>query len=82
MPEIIGIAAVAANGIIGAGNDIPWRLPADWQRFKSLTMGQVLIMGRKTYDSIGRAVAGSDDLRDHQGSNVARRRRTRGAFSG
>ena len=58
MPEIIGIAAVAANGIIGAGNDIPWRLPADWERFKSLTMGQVLIMGRKTYDSIGRALPG------------------------
>ena len=58
MPEIIGIAAVAANGIIGAGNDIPWRLPADWMRFKSLTMGQVLIMGRKTYDSIGRALPG------------------------
>ena len=53
-PEIIGIAAVAANGVIGAGNDIPWRIPADWQRFKALTMGNVLIMGRKTYDSIGR----------------------------
>ena len=39
MPEIIAIAAVAANGVIGAGNDIPWRIPADWQRFKALTMG-------------------------------------------
>jgi dihydrofolate reductase len=58
MPEIIGIAAVAANGVIGAGNDIPWRIPADWQRFKALTMGHVLIMGRKTYDSIGRALPG------------------------
>jgi dihydrofolate reductase len=58
MPEIIGIAAVAANGVIGAGNDIPWRIPADWQRFKALTMGQVLIMGRKTYDSIGRPLPG------------------------
>jgi dihydrofolate reductase len=58
MPEMIGIAAVAANGIIGTGNDIPWRIPADWRRFKSLTMGQVLIMGRKTYDSIGRALPG------------------------
>ncbi|HEY6686769.1 MAG TPA: dihydrofolate reductase, partial [Propionibacteriaceae bacterium] len=34
-PEIIGIAAVAANGVIGARNDIPWRIPADWQRFKA-----------------------------------------------
>jgi dihydrofolate reductase len=58
MPEIIGIAAVAANGVIGAGNEIPWRISADWQRFKGLTMGHVLIMGRKTYDSIGRALPG------------------------
>jgi dihydrofolate reductase len=58
MSEIIGIAAVAANGVIGAGNDIPWRIPADWQRFKTLTMGHVLIMGRKTYDSIGRPLPG------------------------
>jgi len=58
MPEIIGIAAVAANGVIGARNDIPWRIPADWQRFKALTMGHVLIMGRKTYDSIGRSLPG------------------------
>jgi dihydrofolate reductase len=55
MPEIIAIAAVAANGVIGAGNDIPWRIPADWQRFKALTMGNVLI---KTYDSIGRPLPG------------------------
>ncbi len=58
MPEIIGIAAVARNGVIGAGNDIPWRIPEDWARFKRLTMGQVLIMGRKTYDSIGRPLPG------------------------
>jgi dihydrofolate reductase len=58
MPEIIAIAAVAANGVIGAGNDIPWRISADWQRFKALTMGNVLIMGRKTYDSIGRPLPG------------------------
>ena len=57
-PEIIGIAAVAANGVIGADNDIPWRIPADWQRFKALTTGNVLIMGRKTYDSIGRQLPG------------------------
>jgi dihydrofolate reductase len=58
MPEIIGIAAVAVNGVIGSDNDIPWRIPADWQRFKALTMGNVLIMGRKTYDSIGRPLPG------------------------
>jgi dihydrofolate reductase len=55
---VVAIAAVADNGVIGSGNDIPWRIPADWQRFKRLTMGQVLIMGRKTYDSIGRPLPG------------------------
>ena len=58
MPEIIGIAAVAVNGVIGADNDIPWRIRADWQRFKAVTTGNVLIMGRKTYDSIGRPLPG------------------------
>ena len=57
-PEVIGIAAVARNGVIGAGNDIPWRIKEDWARFKSITMGHVLIMGRKTYDSIGRPLPG------------------------
>ena len=56
--EIVGIAAVARNGVIGADNDIPWRIPGDWARFKQLTMGQVLIMGRKTWASIGRALPG------------------------
>ena len=58
MVDIVGIAAVARNRVIGAGNDIPWRIPEDWDRFKRLTMGQVLIMGRKTYDSIGRPLPG------------------------
>ncbi len=58
MSKIIGIAAVARNGVIGNGDDIPWRIPEDWQRFKRLTTGHVLIMGRKTYDSIGRPLPG------------------------
>ena len=56
--DIVGIAAVARNGVIGADGDIPWRIPEDWQRFKRLTMGQVLIMGRKTWASIGRPLPG------------------------
>jgi len=56
------VAAVARNGVIGAGNDIPWRIPEDWARFKALTMGHVLIMGRKTYDSIGRPLPGRTTL--------------------
>src|SRR5215207_10950613 len=58
MADVVGIAAVARNRVIGAGNDIPWRIPEDWARFKRLTMGNVLIMGRKTYDSIGRPLPG------------------------
>jgi dihydrofolate reductase len=57
-PELVGIAAVARNGVIGADGDIPWRIPADWRRFKALTTGRTLVMGRKTYDSIGRPLPG------------------------
>ncbi len=58
MTELVAIAAVARNGVIGSDGDIPWRIPADWARFKRLTMGQVLIMGRRTYESIGRPLPG------------------------
>ena len=56
------IAAVADNGIIGRGNDIPWRLPADWRRFKATTMGHHLLMGRKTFESIGRPLPNRENL--------------------
>jgi len=52
------IAAVAENRVIGRGNDIPWRLPEDWQRFKATTMGHHLLMGRRTWESIGRPLPG------------------------
>jgi len=52
------VAAVARNGTIGADGGLPWRLPADLKRFRALTMGHPMIMGRKTYDSIGRALPG------------------------
>jgi dihydrofolate reductase len=58
MTEVVGIAAVGANGVIGSARDIPWRIAEDWQRFKAQTMGNVLIMGRKTYESIGRPLPG------------------------
>src|SRR4051812_11802038 len=47
------IAAMAANRAIGIDNRLPWRLPADQRRFKALTMGHPMIMGRRTFDSIG-----------------------------
>ncbi len=52
------IAAVAENGVIGRGGQLPWRLSADLQRFKRLTMGHTVIMGRRTWESIGRALPG------------------------
>jgi dihydrofolate reductase len=52
------IAAMDRTRAIGRGNDIPWRIPGEQRRFKDLTMGNALIMGRKTYDSIGRPLPG------------------------
>jgi dihydrofolate reductase len=57
-PPVALIAAVAANGVIGRDNRLPWRLPADLRRFKELTMGHALVMGRRTYESIGRPLPG------------------------
>ena len=52
------VAAVAANGVIGRDGGIPWRIPGDQQWFKAATTGHVLVMGRRTYDSIGRPLPG------------------------
>ncbi len=48
------VVAAAENNVIGRGNDLPWRLPDDLKRFKSLTIGKPIVMGRKTHESIGR----------------------------
>jgi dihydrofolate reductase len=52
------VAAMSADRVIGRGNALPWKLPADLKRFKSLTMGRTIVMGRKTFESIGRALPG------------------------
>jgi dihydrofolate reductase len=52
------LAAVGANLVIGRAGDMPWHLPQDLAHFKATTMGHTLVMGRKTYDSIGRALPG------------------------
>jgi len=52
------IVAVAGNGVIGSGNQLPWRLPDDLKRFKALSIGKPIVMGRKTFDSIGRPLPG------------------------
>ena len=61
-PALALIAAVAANDVIGAGNRLPWRLPADLKRFRALTTGHAVIMGRKTWESIGRALADRQNI--------------------
>jgi dihydrofolate reductase len=56
------VVAVAENGVIGAQGGMPWRLPSDLKRFKSMTMGKPVIMGRKTYDTIGKPLPGRDNI--------------------
>jgi dihydrofolate reductase len=56
--EIILVAAVAENGVIGRGNALPWRLKSDMAHFRALTMGRPVVMGRKTYQSIGKSLPG------------------------
>ena len=58
MTQVTLIAAVGRNGVIGADNDMPWHLPEDFAFFKRTTMGHPMVMGRKTFDSIGRVLPG------------------------
>jgi len=60
--EFVLIAAVADNGVIGLGGDMPWRLKADLQHFRRLTMGKPVVMGRKTYQSIGKPLDGRSTI--------------------
>jgi len=60
--RIAVIAAVARNGIIGANNGLPWRLAEDMRRFRALTMGHAVIMGRHTWESIGKALPGRQNI--------------------
>jgi dihydrofolate reductase len=61
-PRLELVVAVARNGVIGRGNGLPWRLPADLAYFKRLTMGHPVLMGRRTWDSIGRPLPGRQNL--------------------
>lgn len=57
-PTVSIIVAIAENGVIGRDNGLPWRLSTDMKRFKAITMGKPVIMGRKTWESIGRPLPG------------------------
>ena len=61
-PSLELVAAVARNGVIGQGQSLPWRLPADLRRFRRLTWGHPILMGRRTWDSIGRPLPGRNNL--------------------
>ena len=62
LPAVAIIAAVARNRVIGAGNALPWRLPEDLQRFRALTIGHAIIMGRKTWESLRRPLPGRQNI--------------------
>jgi dihydrofolate reductase len=62
MARVTLIAAMARNRVIGRDNALPWRLPEDLRRFRALTMGKPVLMGRRTFLSIGRALPGRENL--------------------
>ncbi|WP_324806956.1 dihydrofolate reductase [Sphingomonas sp. LY29] len=77
-PPITIVLARAINGVIGRDNDLPWHIPGDLKRFKALTMGSAMIMGRKTFDSLPGILPGRRHIvmtRDadwsHEGVEVA-----------
>ena len=61
-PLLSLLVAATENGVIGRDNGMPWRLPDDLKRFKALTLGKPVVMGRKTFDSIGRPLPGRSNL--------------------
>jgi len=61
-PKIVIVVAVAANGVIGREGDLPWRLSTDLKRFKALTVGKPVLMGRKTWASLGRPLPGRPNI--------------------
>lgn len=78
-PPITLVIARASNGVIGRGGTLPWHIPADLKRFKAITMGSVMVMGRKTFDSLPGLLPGRrhvvltrDPAWSAQGAEVAR----------
>jgi dihydrofolate reductase len=61
-PLVTIIVAVADSGVIGRDNTLPWHLPEDLKRFKRITMGKPIVMGRKTYESIGKPLPGRHNI--------------------
>lgn len=61
-PDIAFVVAAASNGVIGADNRLPWHLPADLRHFKQVTLGKPVVMGRRTFESIGRPLPGRTNI--------------------
>jgi dihydrofolate reductase len=61
-PKLVAVVARARNGVIGVGNGLPWRLSSDLKRYKARTWGRPMIMGRRTWDSIGRPLPGRESI--------------------
>lgn len=61
-PRLVLVVAVAANGVIGREGGLPWRLSADLRRFKAITLGKPVVMGRKTWESIGKPLPGRHNI--------------------
>jgi dihydrofolate reductase len=71
-PTVTLIVAVADNGVIGRDNALPWHLPEDLKRFKRITMGKPIVMGRKTFESIGRPLPGRLNIVMTRGTDFRR----------
>jgi dihydrofolate reductase len=61
-PRLVLVVAVAENGVIGKGGQLPWKIPGDLKRFQKLTMGKPVIMGRLTYESMGGPLKGRTNI--------------------
>lgn len=73
MARIAVIVAVAENGVIGRDNTLPWRIPEDLRYFKQVTLGKPVVMGRRTFESIGRALPGRTNIVISRNSRFAAR---------
>ena len=71
-PEITLIVAAADNGVIGRDNALPWHLPEDLKRFKRLTLGKPIVMGRKTFEAIGKPLPGRQNIVVTRATNYRR----------
>lgn len=62
MPELALVAAVARNGVIGKSNTLPWKIPGELKHFRAVTMGHAVLMGRKTFESLPKALDGRRNI--------------------